>query len=283
MSRRLSRASALSSTIRTRRRRPLTGGAGRAGAVLVTRLGRGGQVHRELAAAPPPRARRRDGAAVQLDEPLHQRQPEAEAPARAVERLRLLHEQIEDALQQVGPDALAGIPHAQHGVAVGPLDDHPHLAAGRRVLERIVDQVPDHLLEPCRVAVDVDGLALDLDLCRPVSAACRSASSRPDRQLAQVDELRAQLDLPGGHAGHVEKVVHQPAQVRRLPVDDAGDAPHVGIGDETVEHGEGIGDRLPGDCAARGRAWRGTRPWRGRVSPPPRAAPRAARRSACAP
>ena len=51
--------------------------------------------------------------------------------------------------------------------AVGPLDDHPHPAAGRRVLERIVDQVPDHLLEPRRVAVDVDGLALDLDLVPP--------------------------------------------------------------------------------------------------------------------
>ena len=39
-------------------------------------------------------------------------------------------------------------------------------------------------------------------------------------------------------------------------------------------------DRRQGDCAARGRAWRGTRPWRGRASLPPRGAPRAARRSA---
>ena len=59
-----------------RRPRPLTaGGEGGAGAVVVARLGRGGQVPGELAAAAPPRARRRDGAAVQLDEPLHERQP----------------------------------------------------------------------------------------------------------------------------------------------------------------------------------------------------------------
>jgi hypothetical protein len=77
---------------------------------------------------------------VELDEPPHERQSEAEAPTRAVERLRLLHEQIEDALQQVGADALAGIPHAQHGVAVGPLDDHPHLAAAGVYLSALPNQ-----------------------------------------------------------------------------------------------------------------------------------------------
>ena len=58
----------------------------------------------ELAPRPRPVAARRDRAAVQLDEAAHDREPEAEAALRAVERLALLHEQLEHARQQLGRD-----------------------------------------------------------------------------------------------------------------------------------------------------------------------------------
>ena len=57
---------------------------------------------------------------MQLHEALHERQPETQAAARAIEALRLLHEEIEDAREQVGADALAGVAHAQHRPSAPP-------------------------------------------------------------------------------------------------------------------------------------------------------------------
>src|SRR5207237_807047 len=56
----------------------------------------GGEPHHELASLARAGAARLDGAAVQLDEAAHQRQADAEAPLRTIERLLGLDEEVED-------------------------------------------------------------------------------------------------------------------------------------------------------------------------------------------
>ena len=73
-------------------------------ATLQRRL-RERQADRELGARASTAAGGRHAAAVQLDEAPHDRQAEAETAARALERLRLLHEEVEDSRQHVGCDA----------------------------------------------------------------------------------------------------------------------------------------------------------------------------------
>src|SRR5215471_15965302 len=115
-----SRASALSSTISRRRRRP-------------RRLGLGArddrrQPHRELASVAGSPAGDRYRPAVEPHQLLHQREPQAETAARAIERLRLLHEQVEHAGAELAADPFAGVAHVEHGVAAGALGRHADLA-----------------------------------------------------------------------------------------------------------------------------------------------------------
>ena len=55
-------------------------------------------------------------AAVQLDQPLHQRQPEPQPAAAAVERPVGLGERLEEPRQHLRRDARAGVAHAHDGL-----------------------------------------------------------------------------------------------------------------------------------------------------------------------
>jgi hypothetical protein len=61
-----------------------------------------GQVDDELAALAKALALRRYVPPVKFDKAPHDRQPQAKAPFRSVQRLRLLHEQTEDSVQHLG-------------------------------------------------------------------------------------------------------------------------------------------------------------------------------------
>ena len=68
----------------------------------------------KVLACPGPGALRLDRAAVQLDQALHQREPEPEPALRAVERLARLEEQIEHVRQQLRRDADAVVRDLEH-------------------------------------------------------------------------------------------------------------------------------------------------------------------------
>src|SRR2546423_11562284 len=140
--------------------------AGREASFLVGRFDRGAvarrtrrQVDAELASLIDARALGRNRPAVELGEPPYERQPDAEAAARPVERLLALDEEIEDPRQQVGVDALSVVAHAELRVLFVALDGELDLSALGRVLDRVLDEIRDDLLEADRVAVDEDGLA----------------------------------------------------------------------------------------------------------------------------
>src|ERR1700678_1049495 len=111
-------ASALSST--TTIRSPTAAGVTAAGAGSPL-VGGGGETEGEVAAAPAALAVSGDGAAVHGDQAAHDGQAEAEAALRAIERLPLLHEQVEDPRQHLrfDPDAVVAHPE-DHLCAAAP-------------------------------------------------------------------------------------------------------------------------------------------------------------------
>src|SRR5262245_54771969 len=122
--------------------------AGRTGGGTIVR-GRqdAREAHGECGATPGALARGGDRAAVQLDERLHEREPDAEPAVSAVDRALALDEQVKDARDYVGGDAYAGVSHSEHRRAVLGAHTHRHSASRRSVFERVADQVRDDLLD----------------------------------------------------------------------------------------------------------------------------------------
>ena len=63
-----------------------------------------------------------DTPAVRLDQPPHNREPDAEAAVSPIEPTLALHEQIEDPRQEIRRDADAGITHPKNGLVADRLD-----------------------------------------------------------------------------------------------------------------------------------------------------------------
>ncbi|KAF1858502.1 hypothetical protein Lal_00015019 [Lupinus albus] len=183
----------------------------------------------ERAAAPRAGAGGVDVAAVQFDELAHEGEAQAQAALRAVERARGLREQVEHDGQQVGADAVAVVAHGEEGLAVGGVQFHLDVAALRRVLGRVGEQVRDHLHEARVVAVHRHG-----HVGQPhVEAVAARVDERADLfggfrdDAAQVGRLLGHGDEPARDARHVQQVVHDVAHVRDLARDDVADLLHA--------------------------------------------------------
>ena len=179
----ISRESWLSSTSSTRRdsKRALRAVAVQAAPRRWRRaeLGRGDarQAHRERRAAAIAVAGGMHAAAVHFGQPLHQREADAQAAARAVDGVVRLHEQIEDLRQHLRRDADALVDHAHHGIVAFAADEHAHRALALRELERVRQQVADDLLEAHGIAVHPHGLGHQVDA--PMIGSCPRRWSPP--------------------------------------------------------------------------------------------------------
>ena len=191
---RLAAPSRLSSTTRIRRLEPALPSAASAARRSGVRLARAtGQPHDERAALPVPVAPGLDRAAVHLDQPLHQRQPDAQP---ALHRSRL------------GPPArtsrkTSAAPRPECRCPCPARSRPPRRRAARRsgqirppgsvYLALLLSRLPEHLGQPGQVGVEVHGLRRQrrpsaswplASICgRAVSTAllttCRTARSAP--------------------------------------------------------------------------------------------------------
>src|SRR5262245_26020699 len=91
---------------------------------------------------------------MRLDQLAHDREPHAETAVASIEPALALDEQIENARQELGRDADAAVLHAQHRLIAFGLDLHDDGAARRRVLQRIRQEVREHLLQPRAVTMN---------------------------------------------------------------------------------------------------------------------------------
>ena len=204
---------------------------------------RDGQPDREHAALPRARAARLHAAAVKLDELADQREPDAEAARGPLRRLIALHEEVEDARQQVGAHAHAAVAHAQQGLAA--LDAGPDAdgAAGGRELERVADEVGDDLLQPRGVPGHPHRAAVDRDVVTLGDARRAQGGHGAPRGGQQVHGTGLEDDLAGHHAPDVEQVVHQPREVLGLPGDDLGGPRTAQVVDaQALQHGHRAAD-----------------------------------------
>src|SRR5438128_3708762 len=93
------------------------------------------------------RALRAHGAAVKLDDVLHQREAEPEAAVRARARAVALAERLEDVRNELRRDPDARVGDDDLDARLGARETHAHAAARRRELDRVREQVPDDLLQ----------------------------------------------------------------------------------------------------------------------------------------
>ena len=162
-----------------------------------------------------------DGAAVHLDQSLHQRQADAESALGALQGTVHLREHVEDAGQHLCRNADAGVLDPdQHMVAL-PLGGHPNATALVHVLGSVVQQVRQHLRQPGRVRFELDRLWWDRDreFVAPFLDERAAGFDGAIHHRRQLDPLLAEFDLASGDAGHVQQVIDQPGHLVYLPVD----------------------------------------------------------------
>lgn len=183
-----------------------------------------GQPDDEAAPSTEAFALRLDAPVVQLREPAHQREPDAEPALRALEPAVALDEEIEDVRQQLGLDADSVVLHRQGDVRALVPDRHADVSSGRRVAERVSHDVRHDLLDAHRIGTDHGGARLHRDLVRVQLA------RRPHRRelraddLGQVQGLGLDRDLPGHDAADVEEVVDELREAAHLPRADGARA-----------------------------------------------------------
>src|SRR3954466_11027771 len=147
--------------------------------------------------------------AVDLDEVPDDGEPEAKAAARASDRAVRLPEAIEDEAEEVAGDADARIGDRHHrlGIFSPCLDDHLALHGE---LDRVGEQVPEHLLQAVRIALEGNRLGspqLDFETLRLRGGPYRVGSGLYHRDQIGFAHLYPQL--PGDDAGDVEDVLDE--------------------------------------------------------------------------
>jgi hypothetical protein len=181
------------------------------------------QLHHELRAAALARAGGAHRAAVQLDDVPDEREAHAQTAACPGERLVALDEQVEQAWHQARRDADAVVPHPDDRPSrvLASFDGDLDQAVLRRVLDRIDDEVRQHLLQPHRVAAHVQRAAREIRLQlmpAPGHGPCALLYATP-HQFADVHGLPLDRELPVHHPRDVEKIVHDAGEAADLALD----------------------------------------------------------------
>ena len=157
------------------------------------------------------RARRFDPAAMRFDEMAADRQPEAEPAVRPRERAVGLAEALEEVGQELRRDAFPGVADADLDLRVDALQPHLDAAAAGRELDRVRQQVPDHLLQPLRIARHRHAGLIDRRL-QPDALRRRRRRHRFERLVdhaRQVHRADVQPQLAGDDPRDVEDVADQ--------------------------------------------------------------------------
>ena len=163
-----------------------------------------------------------DLAAVQPHQIVHDRQAEPEAAVATRRRAVGLPEAVEHVRQKGGIDADAGIRDLDPDAPVDLRRADRDAAAVRRELDRVRQQIPQHLLQARGVGQHV-GVAhvprRSESAMSLASAAGRTLSSAASSTGTTRQRLQLDLQLAGRHARHVDEVVDQLRLRLRVAID----------------------------------------------------------------
>ena len=119
----------------------------------------------------------------------------------------------------VARDPRAGVAHRDPHAAVRRDGRDPHLAAVRRVLDRVLDQVAEHLPQPLAVAADRRQRAANRRDDRHVLLRERRRLDGLADDSAEIDVLEAVAERPRLDPRGVEDVADERREPRRLVAD----------------------------------------------------------------
>ena len=100
-----------------------------------------------------------DPAAMTVNDAFHETQAETSTLDGRRARGIATVEALEDVRDHIGGHADAGVGYLHHGLMTFAGDEHLHLAALGRVLERVVEQVEETALQPTAISNNDDPLA----------------------------------------------------------------------------------------------------------------------------
>src|SRR5262245_29662444 len=152
-----------------------------------------------------------DRSAMQLDQVFDERQSEAESAVPSGARRVGLSETVKDIRQEIRADAFARVAHGDANVRVYALQERFDAASLRGELDRVGEQVPDHLLQARRVAGNLANFAGEISLARASSGVRRRVYGL-NRLLNYRDQVHwpdLQPELAADDAGRVEQVINQ--------------------------------------------------------------------------
>ena len=149
-------------------------------------------------------------------------QPEAQSSIAAGDRAVRLMKAIEDVRQGIWPDARAIVGDRDFDLTLGAAKRDRNVAALRRELDGIGEQIPDHLLNPRRIPRDRPGRfqrGLDDDPFR-LGFLPQRLDGIPDDRL-DVDALDIELQLAGDDPADIHQIGNQLRLQPRIARHDA--------------------------------------------------------------
>ncbi len=159
-------------------------------------------------------------ATVQLRQPAHQRQADAESTVGPVDRRFHLREHLEDAFHLAGFQANPGVTDLHLRAVAEHAGAQLDAAVGFGILGRVVEQVGEYLRQPRLVGDERHGLLGQVHHQR-VSALFDQRTRGLDgafHDLAQRCRVLAQGELGLADPGNVEQVIDQAHHQRQLPL-----------------------------------------------------------------
>src|SRR2546422_6070139 len=162
-----------------------------------------------------------DGPPVELDEVAGDREAEPQAAERPRDGSIGLPEALEEVGEELGPDALARVANRQLEMGIHALEHDVDAPALGCELDRVGKEIPHHLLQPVRIALDHVDPRIELRLDPDVLGARRRPHGL-DRRLDRGGEPHradVEVELPADHPRDLEEVVDEPGLRPRAAVD----------------------------------------------------------------
>ena len=207
-------------SVREPARRPCLGCTIRSTAIGKSILRCRGSGNREEKSTPAPRcALDPDASAVSLDDALGDGKPE---PGALTPSPGCLPKSVKDTGQVLGRDATARIRNPEDDLVIPRGRAHRDTTASLRELDRVADEVLEHLKEPVPITPDLGNIRVHVDSKLKRRRRCERSLHlhRLDDQLTCRQSRSLDGQLPCLHERDIQEILNQAVHARGCAVDD---------------------------------------------------------------